>query len=171
MRQPVAVGQGKTQAFGLETVPAQRSSWPEHLRVTGRLELNESSVAHVSSLVDGVIREVPVELGQTVKKGDVLAYVDSREVGEAKLQLVKDKLQLASAKRTSEWHSTIHENTTALLDVLREGRALDEIETAFEDRPVIRWVSTARYVAYSQFYFSISHWPVLSHCLSICSQP
>ncbi len=134
--QPVIVGKDKTHAFGLETMAARRNSWPERLRATGRLELNESSVAHVSSLVDGVIREVPVELGQTVKKGDILAYIDSREVGEAKLQLVKDKLQLASTQRTSEWHSTIHENTAALLDVLREGQALDEIETAFEDRPV-----------------------------------
>jgi len=134
--QPVVVGQGKAAAIGLETVPAQRSSWPDRLRVTGRLEFNASRVAHVSSLVDGVIREVPVELGQTVAKGDVLAYIDSREVGEAKLQLVKDKLQLASARRSSEWHTTIHENTTALLDVLQEGQSLEEIETAFRDRPV-----------------------------------
>jgi cobalt-zinc-cadmium efflux system membrane fusion protein len=134
--EPVVVGKGKADAFGLETVPVRRSSWPERLRVTGRLELNASRVAHVSSLVEGVIREVPVELGQTVKKGDILAFIDSREVGVAKLQLVKDKLQLASAKRACEWHTTIHKNTCDLLDALREGQALDEVETAFRDRPV-----------------------------------
>ena len=131
-----SIGKDKTQAYGLETFAACRSSWPERLQVTGRLELNASRVAHVSSLVDGVIREVPVEIGQTVEQGDILAFIDSREVGEAKLQLAKDKLQLASARRASEWHSTIHENTIALLDMLQEGQALDAVEAAFHDRPV-----------------------------------
>ncbi len=135
-RQPVAITKDKVDSIGLKTIPARRSNWPERLRVTGRLELNESRVAHVSSLVAGVVREVPVELGQTVKQGDVLAYIDSREVGEGKLKLVKDQLQLTSAKRTSQWHGTIHENTVALLEVLRKGQTLDEIEMAFQDRPL-----------------------------------
>ena len=50
------------------------------------------------------------------------------------LQLLR--LQLTSAKRTSQWYRTIHENTVALLEVLREGQTLDEIEVAFQDRPV-----------------------------------
>ncbi len=134
--QIVTVDHKKLQTIGLETVVAQKGDWPERLRVTGRLELNASRVAHVSSLVEGVIREVPVELGQTVKKGDVLAYIDSREVGEAKLQLVKDQLQLTSSKRSSEWFATIHENTLALLELLREGQALEEVDAGFRDRPV-----------------------------------
>jgi len=134
--QPIAITKDKVKSIGLETAPARRGDWPERLRVTGRLELNESKVAHVSSLVEGVIREVPVELGQTVKRGQVLAYIDSREVGEAKLNLVKHQLQFTSAKRTSEWHKTIHENAVALLKALRDGKTLDEIETAFRDRPV-----------------------------------
>ena len=134
--QSVAVLPHKLASLSIETVAAERSDWPERLRVTGRLELNASRVAHVSSLVDGVIREVPVKIGQTVKQGDVLAYVDSREVGEAKLQLVKDKLQLSSEKKTSEWYATIHENTISLLDALQEGQALDAIDAAFQNRPV-----------------------------------
>ncbi len=134
--QPIAIAQEKIESIGLKTVPARRGHWPERLRVTGRLELNESRVAHVSSLVAGVIREVSVELGQTVEAGEVLAYIDSREVGEAKLKLVNDRLQLASAKRASQWHGTIHGNTIALLDALREGQTLEEVETAFRDRPV-----------------------------------
>lgn len=132
----VAIVPRKLASLSIETVAAERSDWPERLRVTGRLELNASRVAHVSSLVNGVVREVPVKMGQAVKQGDVLAYVDSREVGEAKLQLVKDKLQLTSAKKTSEWYATIHENTIALLDALQEGQALDAIDAAFQDRPV-----------------------------------
>ncbi len=132
----VSISKDKIESIGLKTIAALRSSWPERLRVTGRLEINESREAHVSSLVDGVIREVPVKLGQTVKRGDILAYIDSREVGEAKLQLVKDKLQLTLAKKTNQWYGTIQKNTSALLAMLREGQTLSAIDKAFQDRPV-----------------------------------
>jgi cobalt-zinc-cadmium efflux system membrane fusion protein len=133
---PLVVGKGRSHASGWKTLPVQRSSWPQRVRFTGRLELNAGRVAHVSSLVDGVIREVPAELGQAVRPGDILAYIDSREVGEAKLQLVKAKLQLASARRTNEWHHAIHENTVALVEVLRNDVTLDEVDAAFRDRPI-----------------------------------
>jgi cobalt-zinc-cadmium efflux system membrane fusion protein len=77
-----------------------------------------------------------VEWGQTVDRGEVLAYIDSREVGEAKLKLVRDQLQLTSARRANAWHKTIHENTTALLEVLAEGQTMDDIASTFRDRPI-----------------------------------
>jgi len=126
----------KLDSIGIRTEAVRRGLWPASLRLTGRLELNESRIAHVSSLVEGVVREVKVELGQAVEAGEVLAYVDSRQVGEAKLQLVRDQLQLKSAKRACDWLETIHKNTSALLETLQEDRPLSEIEAAFQDRPV-----------------------------------
>lgn len=132
----VTMPKDKLHNIGVEAAPTQRSDWPQTLRATGRLELNESRVAHVNPLVNGVVREVPVELGMTVKQGDVLAYIDSRQVGEAKLQLVKTRLQLASAERKHQWFTEIHENTSALLDELEKGQTLEAIEEKFQDRPV-----------------------------------
>ncbi len=134
--QAVVMSEDKARTIGLEIVPVQRSDWPEHLRVTGRLELNQSRVAHVTPLVGGVVRETLVELGQTVGQGEILALIDSRGVGEAKLRLLKDELQLASANRTGQWHRAIHENTSALLEMLEQGRTLDEIQDTFQNRPV-----------------------------------
>lgn len=132
----LSIPENKARSLGLETALARRDSWTKRLRVTGRLELNTSRVAHVNPLVDGVVREVPVEVGQTVKPGDVLAYIDSREVGEAKLALVKDRLQVASARRTSEWHTTVQQNTSALVELLEGGESIANIQKAFRDRPV-----------------------------------
>ncbi len=134
--QPISIPKDKARSIGLKTLPARQDNWPQRLRVTGRLELNAGRVAHVSPLVEGVVREVPVQLGQVVKQGEILAYIDSREVGESKLQYVKDKLQLTSARKSSEWHKAIHENTSALLEAIEEGKTFDDIEKAFRDRPV-----------------------------------
>lgn len=126
----------KARSMGIETAKVRRGDWGVRLRVTGRLELNRSRAAQVNPLVRGVVREVCVELGQTVQAGQILAYVDSREVGEAKLALVKDQLQLPSARKNSEWHTAIHQNTLTLLEMLGRGSSIDDIERAFRDRPV-----------------------------------
>lgn len=131
----VSIPENKARSLGIETARARREPWAKRLRVTGRLELNAGRVAQVNPLVDGVVREVLVEVGQSVKAGEVLAYIDSREVGEAKLALVRDRLQVASARRTSQWHTTLQENTAALLELLERGAAIAEIEDAFRNRP------------------------------------
>jgi hypothetical protein len=41
----------------VDTETARRASWPRRIRVTGRMELNRSRIAHIRSLVDGVARE------------------------------------------------------------------------------------------------------------------
>jgi multidrug efflux pump subunit AcrA (membrane-fusion protein) len=135
-RDAIPIASDKLDSIGVRTVAARREAWPVRLRVTGRLELNHSEVAHVSSLVEGVVREVPVELGQVVEAGDVLAYIDSREVGEAKLKLVRDRLQHGLTERTHQWHQTVLQNTTALLDALDEERSLADIGASFRGRAV-----------------------------------
>lgn len=134
--QSVTLTRGKLESIGVVAEPVERGHWPEHLRVTGRLELNEGRVAHVCSMVEGVVRELRAEIGQSVARGDVLAYVDSREVGQAKLQLVQDQLQLTSARTTSEWHEAIYENTLALLEGLEQGQTPDDIAQTFRNRPM-----------------------------------
>jgi cobalt-zinc-cadmium efflux system membrane fusion protein len=132
----VSVPKEKLEAFNLQTEAVRRGVWAESVRVTGRLELNESRVAHISPLVEGVVREVCVNLGQDVKEGEMLATVDSREVGEAKLKLVEHKLGLEFAKSDFDWNQTIYENTTSLLAALQDGRSIQDIQEEFHDRPI-----------------------------------
>ena len=136
----IILSQEKVASMKLQLLPVARTEWPEMLPVTGRLELNADRIAHVSSLVKGVIREVPVELGQKVERGDVLAYIDSREVGEAKLRFVRDKLHFDNIQRKHQWYKTIHENTMALLKMLEEGRSLSDIEAAFRGKSVGKYL-------------------------------
>ena len=126
----------KLDALGLEIEPVRRGQWLREVRVTGRLELNESKVAHVSALVTGVVREICVEIGQEVRAGEVLAYIDSREVGEAKLQFAQNKLELEFANETHEWYETVQGNTKDLLTALENGQGIDEIEKQFRNRPI-----------------------------------
>lgn len=132
----VLVERDTLAAMDLVLEPVSSECWPRQLRVTGRLELNASRVADVSSLVSGIVQEVHVRLGDTVQAGEPLARVHSREVGEAKLHLAKAQLDLDVARKEYEWHHTIDANTRDLLDALQRGTAITDVETQFAGRPI-----------------------------------
>lgn len=54
----------------------------------GQLELDRNRLAHITPLADGVVRRVFVELGQTIRRGEVLAELSSSRIAEGKAELL-----------------------------------------------------------------------------------
>jgi RND family efflux transporter MFP subunit len=127
----------KSIGLTLEVVAAGRAN--ERVWRTGRVALDEERVAHLSPPVDGVVRTVTARLGAEVRRGDTLATLDCREVGQAKLDLVKARLQLAAAKAQDEWTRVSSRNTNELLEALAKETTLPEIDERFHDRQIGEW--------------------------------
>lgn len=74
------------------------------LRVTGKIQPQVSKEIDVSPRFSGRVMEMLVGLGQQVQKGQVLATVDSHEVGELQAELLEaqSKLDLAGAQEERE---------------------------------------------------------------------
>jgi cobalt-zinc-cadmium efflux system membrane fusion protein len=132
----IKVDAEKLNALGLQMGTVRRAGWPRGLTVTGRLELNANRVAHICPLVEGVVSQVCVDLGEDVRKGDILAHIDSRELGAAKLKLVENELTFEFAQSNREWTKTISDNTRDLLAILQSGQSIQEVEKQFRDRPI-----------------------------------
>lgn len=66
---------------GIEVVDAAVAPSVPSVEVTAKIVHDARKVAHVNARTAGVVRELKVDVGQTVKRGDVLAVIDSREVG------------------------------------------------------------------------------------------
>ncbi len=126
----------KWPAAGLKVAPVEAKELSDSVWVTGKIALNEDRLAHVYPLVEGVVREVRVKYGQQVKAGDVLTVLDSKEVGSAKLELVKNRLAVKFAEINQEWQSTIERNTQALIQALKEQVPVLEIEQRFRNQPM-----------------------------------
>lgn len=124
------------ESAGLRMETIEPSPFAEPVRVTGKVAINEDRVAHIFPQVVGRIEHVAVRYGQDVRQGDVLAIVQSREVGEAKLELVKDRLALQFAQSAHQWKQQIAENTQALIESIESNQSIDEIERLFRDRPM-----------------------------------
>jgi RND family efflux transporter MFP subunit len=70
----------------IQTVPVGKTVTASSLRVPGIVQPNEYRVVHVTPLVGGVVKQVPVMLGDHVRQGQPLAVIFSSELAEAETQ-------------------------------------------------------------------------------------
>ena len=102
------------------------------LALPGEVGLNTERVAHVTPRVGGTVREVKKQLGDVVKKGDVLAILDSRELAEMQRDAAatKERLELAEANFARQ-EQLWKEKISAEKDFLAARQALAEAKIEF----------------------------------------
>lgn len=132
----VTFPQSKWEAAGIKTEAVAEAPLQDHVWRTGRVVVDEDRVAHVSPPVDGVVVEVRARLGQDVAAGAVLAVLESREVGQAKMELVTTRVALMAERERAVWATTTAANTIDLVKAVAAGTPAAEIDAAFKDRPV-----------------------------------
>jgi len=76
----------------------------DELTLNGRVTFNQEQVAQVFPVFGGRVLEVNAEIGDHVRKGEVLAVVKSGEVAEYEKQLKDAEQQVAVARRS--WEAT-----------------------------------------------------------------
>lgn len=130
----VSLSKNKWDVAGLRLAEVTSGSLTGTEWVTGKLALNEDRLAHIYSLVDGQIHEVKVQFGDDVKQGQVLAVIDSKDLGAAKLELYKDQLAAEFAKVNFDFMREINSNTQALIETLEDEPPLIRIEEMFGDK-------------------------------------
>lgn len=69
---------------GIQTAPVEARALDPEIATTGQVGFNEDRVAHVGPRIAGHITSVKATLGQKVGGGQVLAVIDSVELGQAR---------------------------------------------------------------------------------------
>ena len=87
-------------ALGIETAAVDEERHAHRLTCNAETAYDGRHMAEVLSRVSGVLREVRVDLGQVVHRGDVLAVVESAQVGTAKVQYHTAREAVALAQAT-----------------------------------------------------------------------
>lgn len=70
--------------MGFETESAGPGKIISTLELPGEIAFNADMVSHVVPRVPGVVLQAPKNLGDMVQAGEIIAVIDSRELGEAK---------------------------------------------------------------------------------------
>lgn len=100
-RDPLAVTAGAGLAERVKTGAATLAEVRETLRVPGRVEADETRLARVGAPVPGRITDLQAREGDTVRRGQVLAVLNSTELSAAQLGLLKALSQRGLAARAA----------------------------------------------------------------------
>ena len=83
----------------IRVAPLANQPVADVMRVAGQVDFDEQRIARIGSTVTGRVVEVRQHLGNAVKVGDVLAVLNSAELGQAQLAYLKARSQAALEQR------------------------------------------------------------------------
>jgi cobalt-zinc-cadmium efflux system membrane fusion protein len=80
----VRISKEDMKRFGIEIDTAGAGGFDQHISVPGEIVINSDRLAHIVPHVSGVVQQVKKNLGDFVKKGEIMAVIGSRELADAK---------------------------------------------------------------------------------------
>lgn len=122
--------------IGIETEPARLEAETIMVRVPGRIAPDENQFAFITPRAAGIVRTVEARIGEDVKAGDVLATIESSEVGQARLDLLMNLQSLDIALAQADWQEMVLQNTNELIERLKAEDSPEQIHEKFADKPV-----------------------------------
>ena len=113
---------------GIRLGIAKLQSLTAAITAPARVAYNEEAVAHVGSLISGRIIELPVRIGEIVKKGDIVAVIDSAELGAAQSDYLQDRTAAETARPAVELAKSAYDRAQQLYDQT-QGISLTDVQT------------------------------------------
>lgn len=98
----VEMTKAQQKQIGLIVATARSGDIESRLSFVGEVRLHEDRMAHIVPRVPGIVRSVPVELGEDVREGQELALIDSPELSELKADYLEKSRHLDITRRTYE---------------------------------------------------------------------
>lgn len=118
-------------AAGIQLAEAKPQNISRGLPFPGEVRFDEDRTAHVVPRVPGVVEAVAVNLGQTVKKGQLLAVIASQQISDQRSEQAAAQRRLALARTTYEREKKLwQDKISAEQDFLQARQALQEAEIA-----------------------------------------
>lgn len=119
------------QAAGMAIESAGAARIKTTLQLPGEIKFNEDRTAHVVPRVAGVVESVPANLGQEVKRGQVLAVLSSPTLSEQRSELRSAERRLELARTTYQREKKLwEEKISAQQDYLQAEQAMQEAQIA-----------------------------------------
>lgn len=127
----VAMTDAQIQSAGIRIALSAAAVVRTRLQLPGEIRFNEDRTAHIVPRVAGVVERVSADLGQQVRRGQVLAQLSSAGVSEirAELQGAQRRRELAQTTYERE-RSLFEQRISPEQDVLLARQALREAEIA-----------------------------------------
>lgn len=127
----IALSKEQMAAAGIRVDTAGPLQIRSTVQLPGEIRFNEDRTAHVVPQVAGIVESVSANLGQKVKKGQVLAVISSSAVSEQRSDLLNAEQRLSLARSAYQREKHLWEQKiSAEQDYLQAQAALREAEVA-----------------------------------------
>ena len=121
----------RAKTAGVTLLQAGPAAIGSSLQLPGEIRFNEDRTAHVVPRVAGVAESVAANLGQLVKKGQLLAVLSSPTVSEQRSELMAAQKRLTLARTTYQREKQLwQEKISAEQDYLQAQQTMREAEIA-----------------------------------------
>jgi cobalt-zinc-cadmium efflux system membrane fusion protein len=131
----IALSDEKIQSAAIEIRTAAPAKIRTTMQLPGEIRFNEDRTAHVTPRLAGVVESVSANLGQPVKKGQVLAVIASAALSELRSELLFAQKRLTLARSTHAREKQLwEEKISAEQDYLLAQQALREAEISVANR-------------------------------------
>lgn len=115
----VQLNEHERHDLGIEVATAGPGTIATRITLPGEIVLNADRLAHIVPRASGIVREVLKSVGDAVTTGEVMAWLESTELGEAKVDYLTKWTELGCCTLDLARAQAIHDNTVLLLEVLK----------------------------------------------------
>ncbi|WP_354675385.1 efflux RND transporter periplasmic adaptor subunit [Cupriavidus alkaliphilus] len=130
----IALTPAQIEQAGIGMATAAAAALRSSVDFPGEIRFNDDRTAHVVPRVAGVAQAVPANLGQAVRKGEVLALIASTTVAEQRSELLAAQKREALARATYAREKTLwQEKISAEQDYQQARTALEEAQIAVQN--------------------------------------
>lgn len=120
------------KSAGIELAVAAPRSMSTSVTFPGEIRFDEDRTTHVVPRVGGIVEEVKVDLGQSVKKGQVLAVIASQQISDQRSELNAALRRLELARLTMQREKKLWEDKiSAEQDYLLARQAYQEADISY----------------------------------------
>ena len=111
--------------LGISLATATSGSVTRRITLPGEVVLNADRVAHIVPRAPGIVREVLKNVGDALHEGEVIAWLESAELGDANVDYLARSAELGRCTIDLARARAVHDNTVHLLSVLEETPSLE----------------------------------------------
>lgn len=106
------------------------------LELPGQIALNPHKVQAVVTKLPGVVLQTHHHVGETVRKGEVMAVVESRELADLKLNYLNRRKAFEQAEQILQRETRLSQNITQMMQRLRQGGDPGALLQALQNLPI-----------------------------------
>ncbi|HEG43136.1 MAG TPA: efflux RND transporter periplasmic adaptor subunit [Phycisphaerales bacterium] len=123
----VQLSKEDAKRFGIEVGTAGAGKLDVYITVPGEITFNTNKLAHLVPTVSGIVRQVTGNIGDTVTAGEILTWIESTEVGGAKLDYLSKLSEMSCCSIELTRVQEIHDNTLKMLEILKDSPSLEAL--------------------------------------------